>query len=705
MVFVWARKRSSDRSSGFVPRRLAVLCCAAALWGCSETTEEAQAPAPPPAPPPAAVETWELATAPQPAVSRSTQEPSGATARRSLGNNVLFNERAARPAQVLDIGSSDGESFSVDLVDVPIQQAADAVLRLTLGLEYAVSPGVEGNISFQTTRPLPRDAIFETFANILAANGLTISDVDGIFTIRPSASETQRIRLPSGPIAPAGGIYIMPLQFISAIEMQRILEPIAANTLRIWPDTTRNILFTSGPRRDIEAVLEAVNIFDVNIMRGKSVSRVQLMISRPSIVAQELDSIFDSGPGGALEGVLRFVPNDALGSILIISARRQYIREAELWISDYERATGQESRVAVVYRLENRDALTLAPVLQELLAASGGTLRVAEEGLEGEAVDEGAVAPIEAGLSPFSIVADPEANAIIVNATPGQHQEVSQLISNLDNVDDQVLIEATIAEVSLNDQLDFGVRYFFESGNFAVNFTGLATTGVGPVIPGFNALFDDGNAAVALNALASVTDVTIVSSPSLMVLDNREAVLNVGDQVPIATQTSTQTSSGDAPIINSIEQRDTGVILRLRPRVASTGRVILEVSQEVSNVVETDTSGIDSPTVQQRIISTTVAIDDGESLVLGGLIRETTDRAQAKVPLLGDIPVLGALFRDTNDKDIRTELIVIITPRVVRNSEEARRVTDEYRGRLSKPGELLDPAPSDSRHQLRRIFL
>jgi len=209
---------------------------------------------------------------------------------------------------------------------------------------------------------------------------------------------------------------------------------------------------------------------------------------------------------------------------------------------------------------------------------------------------------------------------------------------------------------------------------------------------------------VAINALAAVTDVNIVSSPSLMVLDNREATLNVGDQVPVATRSAVSTDDANAPIVNNIEQRDTGVILNIKPRVSSSGRVILEIRQEVSDAISTDTSDISSPTIQQRIVSTTVAVDEGQSVVLGGLIREVQTRGQTKIPLLGDIPILGAAFRSTTDVDRRTELLIVIRPRVIRRSSDAANITAEYRAKLSRPNALLSGRPSTPQHTLRRIF-
>ena len=202
--------------------------------------------------------------------------------------------------------------------------------------------------------------------------------------------------------------------------------------------------------------------------------------------------------------------------------------------------------------------------------------------------------------------------------------------------------------------------------------------------PGFNFLVDSGDAQVVLNALSEVTDVNVISSPQLMVLDNQSARLQVGDQVPVATQSavSTNTDTLDT-VVNSIELVDTGVILEVTPRVNASGLVSLDVVQEVSDAISTTTSDIDSPTIQQRRVESTVAVQSGQTVALGGLIRERDEESVLGIPILSDIPILGNLFKTTSQLSNRTELLILITPRVVRDQAEARAVTDELRQRLT----------------------
>ena len=274
----------------------------------------------------------------------------------------------------------------------------------------------------------------------------------------------------------------------------------------------------------------------------------------------------------------------------------------------------------------------------------------------------------------------------MVLATLSEYRMIEATLRRLDVVPLQVLIEVTIAEVSLQDELQYGLQWFFSEGNSSAalsNFeSGIPTSS----FPGFSYVFASNSARVVLNALTEVTDVNIISSPQLMVLDNQTARLQVGDQVPVATQSSVPVdtiNNADFNSVNEIELRDTGVILEVTPRVNASGLVTMDVLQEVSDVVATTTSEIDSPTIQQRQIQSTVAVQSGQTIALGGLIVEDAQDGYSGVPVLSSIPIFGNLFKTTTESKLRQELLVLITPRVVRDQGEAQDVTEELRRRLS----------------------
>lgn len=317
-----------------------------------------------------------------------------------------------------------------------------------------------------------------------------------------------------------------------------------------------------------------------------------------------------------------------------------------------------------------------------------------------------------AGDPAIRIIADEVNNALVILASEGDFRMIEAALQRLDIVPMQVLIEATIAEVSLTDQLRYGLQWFFSAGNgsFSFNETGEVfnpqlfanPSQVGPTFPGFNFLYGSTDARVVLTALSEVTDVNVLSAPQLLVLDNRTARLSVGDQVPIPLRSSVSVVDPDAPIVNDIEYRDTGVILRITPRVNAGGLVSLDIAQEVSDVATNNSSNIDAPVIQQRTIQSSVAVQDGESVALAGLIRDSLGDSVTGIPVLSDIPVLGNLFKTTTTQRRRTELLVLLTPRVIGNRAQARAVTDELRGRLNGAGRMFSETGSAPRSNIRR---
>ena len=317
------------------------------------------------------------------------------------------------------------------------------------------------------------------------------------------------------------------------------------------------------------------------------------------------------------------------------------------------------------------------------------------------------------------MVADESNNALIITASAQEYGRMRRILEQIDVQPNQVLIEATIAEVALNDQLSMGLRWFLQAGNFQFRFTDIAATTpttptanvaatiptiATPAFPGFSSFFNTPNVQIVLNALSTITDVNIVSSPTLMVLDNKRATLQVGDEVPIVTQSAVAVQVPGAPIVNSVNMRNTGIILNITPRINDGGRVVLDIEQEVSTAVQTTTSGIVSPTIQQRRIKTTVSVDDGNCIVLGGLIQDKATNTRNQTPLVGDIPILGNLFKQKDDNITRVELLIAITPKIVKDNGQIRAIAAEFRDKINLTTRPQRQAPPDRREQLDRVL-
>jgi general secretion pathway protein D len=261
---------------------------------------------------------------------------------------------------------------------------------------------------------------------------------------------------------------------------------------------------------------------------------------------------------------------------------------------------------------------------------------------------------------------------------------VEAALQQLDIMPMQVLIEATIAEVTLNEDLSYGLQWFLKNGDANFTLSETDTGSVASAFPGFSFLATGTTGITAvLNALESITDLKVISSPQVLVIDNQEAKLKVGDQVPVVTKSAQDsTATNNTTIVSSVEYRDTGTILTVKPRVNSSGMVIMEIEQEVSDVSTTTVSGIDSPTIQQRKISSTVAVQSGETIALGGLIKDKKNQVKSGVPFLNKLPLVGFMFGGTDNESERTELLVLITPRVISSMDDVRQVTKELRRRM-----------------------
>jgi len=303
--------------------------------------------------------------------------------------------------------------------------------------------------------------------------------------------------------------------------------------------------------------------------------------------------------------------------------------------------------------------------------------------LFGPSVEQPTELEIDLLLGDVRITADETNNALLIVTTGEKYRLVEQALQQLDAVPLQVMLEACVAEVHLTNQLQYGLQYYFRNGNFSLLRSAVVPASLAADTGGLSLVFSQGNSIQAvLDLIASLTKVTVISAPRVMVVNNRTASIEVGDQVPIATSTAVGVITANAPVVNTIQLLDTGIILRVTPRVGAGGLVLLDINQEVSSVVPTTSSSINSPTIQQRKITSSIAVQDGQTLAIGGLISDTRTKTRSGIPYLMDLPYVGPLFSLRNDQVDRTELIVLITPRVVQDEQEADAVTEELRQKL-----------------------
>lgn len=643
---------------------------------------------------------------------------------RGTGSFVAepFSLAQAVEAQVGD------EGITLNFVNADIRDVVQAVLGDYLQLNYVLDPNVQGYVTTQTSRPMPPDAVLPVLEQALNMNGVALVRAGDLYRVVPLGEATRSGSLSVADVhraasQPGFGVEIMPLRYVGAAEMARLLEPVAPSGALLTVDAARNLLVVGGTERERQLVAGNIALFDVDWLAGMSFGLFSPRHVPAELLRRELEEVV-GGEDGPLAGLVRLIAIDRLNAVLAISPQPRYLEALQTWVQRLDQAGETLDRRFFVYHVQNGRAKDLADVLTRTLgrgdaaapapssgedpsmlasvrtrlAAAGGEPRaqgwLSRQPFQEIDVDT-AAGPVfdgrntgssglaTAGLGRIDITADEVNNALVIMATPREYEIIEAALRQLDTVPLQVLLEAAIAEVTLTNDLRYGVQYFFQRGNSQAILSSARTAQIAPTFPGLGLIFSpSSNIRIILDALSGVTNVNVISSPEVLVLNNQTATLQVGDQVPVATQQAVSVTDPDAPIVNAIEFRDTGVILTVTPRVNRGGLVQLDITQEVSDVVPTTTSSLNSPTIQQRRIASTVAVHDGETIALGGLIRDGRTNSRSGVPVLMDIPLVGNLFSTTEQMTQRTELLVLITPRVVDSLEKARSVTEELREKL-----------------------
>lgn len=610
---------------------------------------------------------------------------------------------------------SEGEDpVTLNFENTELSSAVRVILGDLLGQNYVISPSVQGVVTLQTNRQIERENLLPTLEMLLRMNDAAVVRHRDLYHVVPRdraavGTLTPQLGDSDAPLPPGYTIRIVPVNHVSATEISEILESFAPAGSVVRVDTARNFLLLAGTTVELDSLAETVRIFDVDWLKGMSFGLFTPDFVDASTLAGELGNIFGKAAKGPLAGMIRLVPIERLDALLVVSPRPEYLSRVAEWIDRLDRDTDDGGEQLFVYRVQNGKAADLAAVLDKVFeedqeSATRQPARLApglepveirsDESETSEGLIQGLA--IGGGGGSIRIIADKTNNVLLIRATARQYRQVAKALQKIDALPLQVHIEATIAEVSLTDRLSLGVEWFFKNSGSSAD--GVATLDLGdagltPNIGLSYVIRRAGDVRFVLNALAGESNLDIISSPSLMVLNHQEASIQVGDQVPVTTQRQ-QATSTEANIVNNIEFRDTGVLLTIRPRVNSGGLVVMEIEQEVSDVAE-GSGGSLTPTIQQRKIRSTVAVQSGETIVLGGLMRETKNETQSGVPGLSQIPVLGALFRSSSDTVRRTELVVLITPRAVQDPAVARGITEEMRRRVRNLRSLPAP-PADA---------
>jgi general secretion pathway protein D len=642
-----------------------------------------------------------------------------------------------------------GDDVSLNFEQAPLSEVLHAIMGDILNLDYIVDQPVKGEVTLRTRTPIPRGQLLQVLESLLKANdALMIRNPQGRYLITAANAGGRYAPRVSNPDSGTVGYatVVVPLQYISASGMAEVLQPVAEESSILMIDNTRNLLMLAGTREQLDGWLDLVATFDVDLLKGMSVGLFPLENSDVEEVAVGLQALLETGAdqesAGPLSNLVRVVPVSRLNSIMIVTPRSEYLDILGTWIERMDSAPDSrwEKRL-FVYPVQNTSASRLAELLNGIYAdttttKSGGVSRRESGGVgagvapgmalesigdgpggsgrgagrgsglsnlpnsTGEDIDISAVSmtsDISETKSPLQgvrVVADDENNALMIYATGVQYDIIKDALLQLDLVATQVIIEASILEVTLTDELRYGLEWTFSNdiGNQREGRGLLSNTDANPglQVPGFSYVVTNtiGDIKAVLNALSEQSLINIISTPSVMVLDNHTAYIHVGDQVPIIDQQSTSDASDTSRITQSVTYKDTGVKLSVTPSVNAGGLVTMDVEQSVTDVGEIDIATGQRAFLERNIMSK-VAVRSNQSVVLGGLIRENATKGERGVPFLHTLPVVGPLFGSTANEDRRTELLVIITPRALYSEEELRQVSKEMRSRI-RHMELID---------------
>ncbi len=619
--------------------------------------------------------------------------------------------------------SRGGEgSYSLNFDEADLGEVAKVVLSDILGQNYVLSPKVAGKVTLQTTEALTKDELLPTLEMVLRMNNAVLVKDGKIYHIEP-ATEALYSSSFSVPGSAAGAGYqakVIPVKNVAVEDIVKIIKPLVQEKTILTVDGTRNILVVSGTPDELARVMDIVSTFDIDVLKGRSFGLFPLAHVEPETIIKELEEVFNKGENAEESDFFRFIPIERLNAVMAITHQARYLHDIESWIFRLDKANTQTGGGVNVYRVQHSDAEELADTLNEIFTGAQPADRSAKVSPGKKAAEvtnkqpgdnkpdtktasrttrrsssTGTGSETVANVEDVKIIADKANNSLVIVATPREYEIILPVINQLDVLPLQVLIDAKIVSVDLKDDLKYGIQWFLDHGGSSIS-SGTGTTTLGAIATatgaafatgGLSAIYNSGTVNALLSALAAKNNINVISSPSLMVLNNQQAKINVGDQVPIQTSTtSVPIAGGLTPSIavgSAIQYKDTGVTLDVTPRVNANGMVIMEIKQVVSGVVP-QTNGVTSTaTINKKEIESSVAVLDGETIVLGGLITENNGEIKSGIPLLHDIPVIGPLFGNTTINKDKAELVVLITPRVVKSKQDSRLISDEFKRKLT----------------------
>lgn len=613
----------------------------------------------------------------------------------SVQSMGLGAQRLARPADLSEqFSATEKVMFAAD--KLPLKDFVHNLFSDLLNRSYVLASEVTeitDPVTLNIKEPISQREAFRLAFDLLQKKGVSLAEKDGIFYLAPTGSQAQSTMGVGANPADVPNVAGTVTQVVPLIYSNASIESSIANfvPVRVSRDQQLNTLFITGVYSDVVKALDVVKLLDRPANRGRHIRLIRLTYLSPEEFSKKAQTLLESegienvGVGSAIGKSLVFVPVDNLGAVVVFSATESYIERVAYWAQQidvagegiqkryfiyhpsYARATDLGASIAALLGQgsqvdTSRDTQSAMNTADSSSASSSASSTSSRRGGRSQRTAAG---PSSVQNENMSMTVDERSNTIVFYTTGAEYQTILPMVKRLDVMPKQVLLEATIAEVTLTDEFAMGLEFALRNGKLNMGTTG--AFGVAG-ISGLNLGFVDGTDQILARIKQTSQLVNVLSNPSVVVRDGIEANISVGNEIPTVSSTTSDPLLSDK-LTNTITYRQTGLEFNVRPTINGQGLVVMEISQNISN--QSTGSVVDgAPAIFKRSLETEVIAQSGQTVLLGGLISENDDSGNSKVPVLGDIPLIGNLFKGKTQKKVKTELVLLITPRVIDASEQ-----------------------------------
>ena len=599
------------------------------------------------------------------------------------------------PAEV----KAEEANITVAFDQMPLPNFVQAVYGLILKKNYSMDPQVASRKDLVTLRAaqLQTPGQIENAARLLLKTyGVAVTNLGaGNYRITPDNTQTgyapEILRgraLPEVPL-PLRPIYqLVELQAVRSNEIVSWLTKIFGSKVSIIDDFVHNTLIVSGQSDDVAAVLEAIHVLDQPLMKGRQSQRINPVFWSAEELSKKLIEVLSAEgysvtSAAASVGMfpINLIPIQGINALIVFAADPAVMQHVIDWAKEFDKPSTSRSSGGgyFTYQARYTNAENLAKTMQSVL----GETQTA--------------APAAGTVAKSShVVVNAATNTLIFQGDTQNHTQLLNLLQELDKPAKSALIEVTVAEVTLDNTTQLGVEWAFNaSGANGTTYTGgtlagiplgagLATAGIGIGTGGLTIakLNSAGDLRLLINMLATSSNANVLSSPRILARNGETASIQVGSEIPTINEQQTNAATGGTGVLQSVQYRNTGVILNVKPIIYAGDRIDLDVTQEVSDSTRVGVAG--SPIIDTRKVSTHLSLKDGTPVLLGGLISRNNSRSETGVPLLKDIPLIGQFFRTNSDNNHKTEMLVLITPYIVADDHDAQEITNAFRNQLGE---------------------